>query len=372
MRKRMKYLWLFASLLFTAQMPAQTATRVSTPQYIAVDSRDNVFVALKYGIIRITPDGTVTNLTKQAGTIGDLDRKWNNLIVDSKDNLYANDGKLIYKFTFDAGKFVGKPFAGQQWSYKLEDGPISTAGFNAIGLMTIDRSDNIYLTDSYDKIKDAIGSNFVTDSYYLNDPAKKYLKYPARRYSVIRKISTNGMVSTLKTPDGKYILPNSISGMTTDGQGNIIYAAYSFARFIGKIDLATGAITSIAGQPYKREWCPVYTQGDSGQAEFVEPETIITNKKGEIIFADQRLHRVIKVAGGKVSTLAGNNIIDPCSANIGGRAQEGNKDGKALTALFNFPKGMAYDSKGNLYIADMNNHVIRKLSPDGMVTTFAK
>jgi hypothetical protein len=33
---------------------------------------------------------------------------------------------------------------------------------------------------------------------------------------------------------------------------------------------------------------------------------------------------------------------------------------------------MAYDSKGNLYIADMSNHVIRKLSPDGMVTTFAK
>lgn len=72
--------------------------------------------------------------------------------------------------------------------------------------------------------------------------------------------------------------------MTIDGQGNIIYAASGFARFIGKIDLAAGAFTSIAGQPYKREWCPVYTQGDSSNAEFVSPETIITNKKGEIIF----------------------------------------------------------------------------------------
>ena len=81
---------------------------------------------------------------------------------------------------------------------------------------------------------------------------------------------------------------------------------------------------------------------------------------------------MIKVANGKVSTLAGNNIIESCSLNIGGRAQEGYKDGKALTALFNFPKGIAYDSKGNLFIADMYNHAVRKLSLDGMVTTFAK
>ncbi len=62
----------------------------------------------------------------------------------------------------------------------------------------------------------------------------------------------------------------------------------------------------------------------------------------------------------------------PVRKNIAGRAQEGNKDGKALTALFNFPRGMAYDSKGNLFIADMSNHSIRKLSTDGIVTTFAK
>ncbi len=161
--------------------------------------------------------------------------------------------------------------------------------------------------------------------------------------------------------------------MTTDSQGNIIYSAAGFARFIGKIDLAAGAFTSIAGQPYKRKWCPVYTQSDAGKAEFVDPASaIITNKKGEILFTDIRLHPIIKFAGGKVSTLVGNNIIDSCSQNIAGRAQEGNKDGNALTALFNFPKGIAYESKGNLYIADMNNHSICKLSPDGIVTTFAK
>lgn len=366
---------LFAVFVFTINLPAQVRPpgSVSTPVHIVVDSKDNVFVTLKYGMMKIAPDGTVIDLSKQGPVIGGMDRTWHDLIIDSKDNLFAHDGNVIYKITVSGdNKAVLSKFAGQLYSYKLEDGPIATAAFNEIGLMTIDKNDNIYLTDSYDKIKDAVGDNFVTDSYYLNDPAKKYLKYEARRYSVIRKISAGGMVSTLKTPDGKYILPNNVNGITTDGQGNIIYAAHSFGRFIGKIDLATGAITSIAGQPYKREWCPVYTQGDVGKAEFVEPETIITNKHGEIIFTDQRLHRVIKVAGGKVSTLAGKSIIAPCSQNIAGLAREGNKDGKALTALFNFPKGLAYDSRGNLFIADMSNHSIRKLSPDGIVTTFAK
>lgn len=375
MRKlAMKHLMLLTAMFFAITVPAQVRPpgSVSTPQYLVVDSKDNVFVTLKYGMLKITAEGTVTDLSKQGPVIGGMDRTWTNLIIDSKDNLYANDGNVIYKITVGAeNKATLSVYAGQLYSYKLEDGPLATAAFNTIGVMTIDRNDNIYLTDSYDKIKATIGDNFITDSYYKNDPAKKYAKY-ASNYRVIRKISANGMVSTLKTPDGKFILPNDISGLATDDRGNLVYAAYGFARFIGKIDLATGTLSSIAGQPYKREWCPVYTQGESSKAEFVSPETIITSKKGEIVFADQRVHRIIRIANGQVSTLAGNNIIDPCSQNIGGRAQEGYKDGKALTALFNFPKGMAYDSKGNLFIADMNNHSVRKLSPDGMVSTFAK
>ncbi len=375
----MKYFILFATAFFPITLLAQEPRKtVSEPQYIVVDSKDNIFVTRKYGLLKIAPDGTVTDLSKQGPAIGGMDRTWKNLIIDSKDNLYAHEqgGTAIYKITVSAdNKAEVKLFAGQQYGYKLEDGPIATAGLNLIALLTIDSSDNIYVTSNYEKIRDAIGTNFVTDSHYLNDrngPAPKYDKNSVPRFSVIRKIS-GGVVTTLKTPDGKYILPHDVSAMTADSQGNIIYSAAGFARFIGKIDLPTGSITSIAGQPYKRKWCPVYTQGDADKAEFVDPASaIITNKKGEILFTDIRLHRVIKVADGKVSTLAGGSIIDPCSQNIAGLAQQGHKDGKALSALFNFPKGMAYDSKGNLFIADMNNHSIRKLSPDGMVTTFAK
>jgi hypothetical protein len=356
-------------LTFYTCVFAQT-TQVSTPQSIAVDRHDNLFVGLQYGIIRITPDGVVTNLTRSSR---ELDRKWNNLIVDSNDNLYANDGKLIYKFSFDrAGNFDGAIFAGQKWTYDLVDGPIATAGFNMIGLMTIDRDDNIYVTDSFDKIKATVSSNFVTDSFALSAPAKIIEKKNSRTFSLIRKISRDGQVSSLKTPDGKFVLVNKISGIAADPSGNLIFGSYSFGRFVGKIDVGTGTISLVAGQPYKREWCPVYTPGPVATAEFVEPENIVVNRQGEIIVADQRINRIMKISNGKVATIAGGNIIDPCSQNIAGRSQEGNRDGRALTALFNFPKGMAYDSKGNLYIADMYNHAVRKLSPDGIVSTFAK
>ena len=107
-----------------------------------------------------------------------MDRTWHNLIIDSKDNLYANDGKahLQNNSSLTITKLWGNLFAGQEYTYKLEDGPLATAGFNAIGVMTIDKNDNIYLTDSYDKIKATIGDNFVTDSYYKSDPARKYAK----------------------------------------------------------------------------------------------------------------------------------------------------------------------------------------------------
>lgn len=352
------------TLAFSTCVFAQT-TQVSTPQYIAIDSRDNLFVGLQYGIIMITPDGSVKNLTQSSR---ELDRKWSNLIVDSKDNLYANDGKLIYKFTFDrAGKLVGTIFAGQKWTYDLVDGPLAAAGFNTIDAMTIDGDDNIYVIDSFDKIKDAVGTNFVTDPYYESASPKTR---GSRNYRTIRKIGTNGIVTTLKTNDGKYIVPNNVYSIAVDRTGSLLYSSYG--RFIGKIDLGTGKFDKIAGQPYKRQYCPVYTPGPIASAELFAPETIIVNKDGDIIFADQRAHRVARISAGRVTTIAGNGTIDPCSQNIGGRAQEGNKDGSALSALFNFPKGMAFDSKGNLYIADMYNHSIRKLSSAGVVTTFAK
>jgi hypothetical protein len=84
--------------------------------------------------VKIAPNGTITNLSKQGPVIGGMDRAWYDLIIDSKDNMYAHDGKEIYKIVVSKDNIVTLTrFAGQQWSYKLEDGPLATAGINSIG-----------------------------------------------------------------------------------------------------------------------------------------------------------------------------------------------------------------------------------------------
>jgi sugar lactone lactonase YvrE len=362
--------------LLTIDLPAQTS-QLNNPSKIVIDSKDNLLVLLQYGIAKISPDGKVNRFTKDnPNVIGGkfnnstyLDRSWHNIVIDSKDNIYLTerDDKVIYKMVFlENGKISFDIYAGDIWKYGVVDGPRDQAQFNGIRDMTIDKSDNIYVTDSYVKIAGEVEKNFITDNFYQKDKSLKYIK----QFSLLRKLSADGKVTTFKNAEGKYILPNGVVGITADNEGNIVYTTGGFARSIEKIIVTNSSFSHVAGKPYKREWCPVYTPGDTSKAELFSPETIIVNKSGEIIYADERDHRVTKIAAGKVTTLAGNNIIDPCAQNIGGRAQEGHKDGKALTALFNFPKGLAYDSKGNLFIADQSNHCIRKLSPDGMVSSF--
>ena len=134
---------LFIALLFPLYVLPQEATIVSTPEHIVVDSNDNIFVTRKYGLVKITPDGNIINLSKKIPGKG-LDRVWHDLIIDSKDNLYANDGNVLFKIVVsDDNAVTMTKFAGQEYTYKLEDGPIATAGFNLIGLVAIDRNDNI-------------------------------------------------------------------------------------------------------------------------------------------------------------------------------------------------------------------------------------
>jgi secreted PhoX family phosphatase len=92
------------------------------------------------------------------------------------------------------------------------------------------------------------------------------------------------------------------------------------------------------------------------------------------ILQNTRLHRITKIANNKVTTVAGAGKFD-FTGNPAGAAEPGYADGKALSARFNAPAGIAFDRNGNLFIVDAsnsNNSYIRKLSPDGIVTTFCK
>ena len=86
---------------------------------------------------------------------------------------------------------------------------------------------------------------------------------------------------------------------------------------------------------------------------------IAVDREGNIYLSHRSKNRIRKVTpDGIITTIAGN-----------GTAGYSGDGGPALKASLNFPAGLAVDDKSNVYIADRNNHRIRKVSPDGIITT---
>jgi MYXO-CTERM domain-containing protein len=99
--------------------------------------------------------------------------------------------------------------------------------------------------------------------------------------------------------------------------------------------------------------------GTGTEARFYAPEGVAVDPAGNVYVSDTGNHKIRKITpAGVVSTLAG--------AGVSGYA-----DGTGETARFREPSGIAADATGNVYVADWGNHAIRKITPAGVVTTFA-
>ena len=96
-----------------------------------------------------------------------------------------------------------------------------------------------------------------------------------------------------------------------------------------------------------------FADGSGAGASFFDPVGVALDTSGNVYVADTYNHRIRKVTpGGEVSTLAGSG-----SATFA--------DGSGAGAIFNRPQGVAMDTSGYVYVADTENHRIRKLSPVG-------
>jgi len=107
-----------------------------------------------------------------------------------------------------------------------------------------------------------------------------------------------------------------------------------------------------------------FVDGQGENARFRSPKGIAIDAAGNLYVADSGNHRIRKVTPeGEVSTLAGSGET---GYNKGGFA-----DGEGQNAKFNEPSGIVIDAAGNLYVADKFNHSIRRITPEGKVSTLA-
>jgi len=148
-------------------------------------------------------------------------------------------------------------------------------------------------------------------------------------------------------------------GIAKDQEGNLIVAD-SYNNVIRKIK--GNEVTTIAGFSKENDSLgfPLggHVDGDVLKAQFNRPRDIAVDTDGNIFVVDTGNHVIRKIVKGKVQTFVGNG-------------KPGYKDGESHVAQFNNPSGIAIDKSNNLFVTDTLNHVIRKITPQGEVTTYA-
>ncbi|KAA0254940.1 MAG: hypothetical protein EDX89_07610 [Acidobacteria bacterium] len=372
-----------------------TAARFLWPSGVAVDASGNVYVADSGNdtIRKVTPGGVVTTLAGRAGSSGSADgagseaQFWSpvGVAVDASGDVLVADlaNNTIRKVT-PAG--VVTTMAGLAGSHGSKDGPGSTARFWEPRGTTVDASGNVYVADgrnhSIRRVTPAgevttlaglaagfgsedgtgISARFHHPEGVAADASGSL--YVADKYNhTIRKVTAESVVTTLAgvggglgSTDGtgsaaRFFQP---SGVAVDGSGNI-YVTDQGNNTIRRVTPA-GVVTTLAGLAGTTG----SSDGTGSAARFLAPAGLAVDASGNIYVSDGYNHTIRKVtAAGVVTTLAG----------LGG--SPGSLDGTGSAARFYRPKGVAVDATGSLYVADEDNHTVRKVTPAGVVTTLA-
>ncbi|MCC5466522.1 NHL domain-containing protein [Pelosinus baikalensis] len=151
---------------------------------------------------------------------------------------------------------------------------------------------------------------------------------------------------------------NGPAGLAVDKNDNV-FVAEMHNHVIRKVDVGTGMITTVAGCGAKG------FDGDGGlavDAKLNGPAGVFIDSNENIFIADFLNHRIRKIDAmtGIINTIAGTGDTGYNGDNI-----------KACDAKLNYPAGVIADSIGNVYFNDYKNNRIRKISTNGMISTYA-
>lgn len=290
-------------------------------------------------IRRVSAGGEVTTFAGQAGLAGNLDgtgsaaRFWYPAGLVS-----APDGSAVWvvdTWNHTVRRITGAgavtTFAGLAGGAGWTDGTGTSARFDhPHGLRTA--------SDSAFWVSDAVGHT-------------------------IRQVTAAGVVTTVAglggTPgwaDGTGTAARFASPVgLASAPGGAVVVADSDNHVVRRV-AADGTVTTLAGTPGMRGGI----DGPAATARFNYPLGVAVAADGSVLVADGSNHAIRRIGtDGQVTTVAGVAL------------QSGDADGVGVAARFRSPHGLAFDSAGNLYIADTGNHTLRCMAPGGQVTTVA-
>jgi len=315
-----------------------TNAPLSAPEGVAVDAAGNLYVAdTGDWRIRKVSNGVISTVAGNGtpGYAGDnglaanaeLDGPYG-VAVDSIGNLYIADtaNSRIRKVS---GGVITTVAGNGTCCFSGDNGPATSAQLGYPGGVAVDTAGNLYIAD--------------------------------RDNNRIRKVS-NGVMTTV-AGSGAFGFSGDNGpataaqlhwpeGVAVDSLGNL-YIADTISYRVRKV--SNGVITTVAGNGIQGH------SGDNGpatSAQLYYPSGVAVDSAGNLYIADYNNSRIRKVSNGVISTVAGNGTWGYSGDN-----------GPATSAQLYYPRGVAVDSAGNLYIADASNR-IRKVS-NGVITTVA-
>jgi sugar lactone lactonase YvrE len=289
------------------------------PYGLATDSAGNVYVADTFNsaIRKITTNGGVTTIGGSASPAFSYPFA---VATDSATNVYVAD---TYNFLI---RLITP--AGAVTTIAVSASP---AFYYPYGI-AVDSATNIYVAEYYNQI--------------------------------IRKITPGGAVSTLAgetnafggglygDADGSYPTGTFKNpwGVAVDSMGNV-YVGDSGNGNVRKITRPSDALSTLAGPD---ESYGVYGDGPAGQPRFNQPNGVAVDGASNVYVADTQNNCIRMVTpAGTITTLAGS---------INGYS--GSADGANYGAAFNNPSGLCLDAATNIYVADYDNSTVRKITPD--------
>lgn len=310
--------------------------RFNRPLGIAVDGGGNIYVAdaLNGEVRKVTPAGNVSTLAGSPADTGPLRLQMpTGVAVDAAGNVYVADNYTNSVRKVPMGSGTADVLAGSVGSPGIQDGVGAAAGFQNPFGVAVDANGNVFVSDASS--------------------------------DTIRKISPAAAVSTVA---GQAPLQDSVDG-TGANAGFVFFASNAAAIdasgnvFVsddaGTIRQITpsGQVTTFAGTAYT----PGAGSGGQGaQAVFSVPAGVAVDSAGNLFVADSGNHVIRKL-----------NAVALESTFAGAAGVIGSQDGVDINARFNNPAGLAFDGAGNLYVSDSEDNTIRKITPQGVVSTLA-